>query len=443
MKKIGLGLLGVIAVAAIYYFTAGSAQLTQEMKAQLNSELSTLQTQGFTVENRKIEEQKEHFILSLDNPNKVATFLNTQGAQLNPEDIEVLKGFKLGVDVHYMANAYSAVSLDMYPVALPDATKASALTDSDKKVLKHIENMMEKKALLLHVDINKLATGFKGYMKDINEVFEGESKLTLTLKKLNFDGDITNDKLNAIHQTLNELRMKADNELDMHLNGVESHYKITGKTNYDYTTDYSIKDITISVPSEFMLLIQKTTATTTSTTKNGLVSVRMESDAEKLILNNDGQKLNFKKMAFDMKVDNLDIEAIKGLEQAQSKTEAEISALLQQLISKAVHIEMPTFAIADIDYNDQKLKGFEMNAKLDIDKSLNLATLEQNPMAAVSAIDANLNLMLSTELFGILAQQPQAMMAMMLFQPKDVNGKKVYKVELKNGSVKVNGQPIM
>ena len=44
MKKIGLGLLGVIAVVAIYYFTAGSEQLTQEMKAQLNSELSTLQT---------------------------------------------------------------------------------------------------------------------------------------------------------------------------------------------------------------------------------------------------------------------------------------------------------------------------------------------------------------------------------------------------------------
>jgi hypothetical protein len=64
-------------------------------------------------------------------------------------------------------------------------------------------------------------------------------------------------------------------------------------------------------------------------------------------------------------------------------------------------------------------------------------------MAAVNAINANLTLSLSSELFTILSQQPQAMMAMMLFQPKDVNGEKVYKVELKDGSVKVNGQSIM
>jgi hypothetical protein len=42
-----------------------------------------------------------------------------------------------------------------------------------------------------------------------------------------------------------------------------------------------------------------------------------------------------------------------------------------------------------------------------------------------------------------MAQQPQAMMALMMFQPQDENNKKVYKLELKDGELFVNGAPVM
>ena len=68
MKKSGFGIIGLILVAAIYYFTAGSAQITEEMKKQVNNELTTLEQNGFGVNNREIKETEEHFVLSFDDP---------------------------------------------------------------------------------------------------------------------------------------------------------------------------------------------------------------------------------------------------------------------------------------------------------------------------------------------------------------------------------------
>jgi len=443
LKKLGLSILGIVAVAAIYYFTSGSQQLTLKMKEQIDAEIATLQTQGFSIEGREVSETKEHFVLSFNDTKKIAKLLNENGAQINAEDAEVLKGLKVGVDIAYLEDVYSSATFDIYPLALPTLVTTASYDKEEKALLSQVEKMLEKKTFLVHISINKLGTGFKGYMKDINEVLTAEKNVTLTLKDLKFNGDLKNNKTSSVTQTLSEIRMQVEDDLEMHLNGLTSHYTLTGKTNYDYTTDYTMDNVSIAAPSEFTLALEKTTVTSKSSTKDGLVSVSMTSASKNFTLDSDGEKLKLKRIAFDMNIDNLDIKAIQGLEQANSKNEKEMNALLQQLISKSVRLEIPTFSVENIIYNDQELNNFAITADMDIDKSLNLTTLEQNPMAAIDAINANLNMTLSSELFGILSQQPQAMMAMMLFQPKDVNGKKVYKVELKDGKLLVNDQPVM
>jgi len=63
MRKLGFGVIGLILVAVIYYFTAGSAQITQEIKNQVNSELMTLEQNGFAIQEREIKESEEHFVM--------------------------------------------------------------------------------------------------------------------------------------------------------------------------------------------------------------------------------------------------------------------------------------------------------------------------------------------------------------------------------------------
>ncbi|HHE06140.1 MAG TPA: hypothetical protein ENK90_03370, partial [Epsilonproteobacteria bacterium] len=112
-KKLGLAIVGILAVGIIYYFTAGSSQLTAQIKTQVDAELTHLQTEGFSIKNREIAKTKEHFVLSFDEPKKIAHFFRSQGVQLNVNDAALLEGLHVGIDVHYLNDAYSAVSFDM------------------------------------------------------------------------------------------------------------------------------------------------------------------------------------------------------------------------------------------------------------------------------------------------------------------------------------------
>ena len=160
MKKSGFGIIGLILVAAIYYFTAGSTQISKEIKKQVNDELTTLEQNGFGVNNREIKETEEHFVLSLDNPTKISSYLSSQGAQITQEDILAFKGLKIGVDAKYLNDSYSALSLDIYPVGLSQSM-LQEIEEEDKAVLERIKKMMADKTLLVHLDFNKLLTVLK------------------------------------------------------------------------------------------------------------------------------------------------------------------------------------------------------------------------------------------------------------------------------------------
>lgn len=444
MKKIGLSLLGIVAVAAIYYFTSGSEQLTIKMKEHVDVELASLQTKGFSVEGREMAKNKEHFIISFDDPNKVASFLNTQGAQVTAKDVEVLKGMKVGVDVAYLADAYSAASFDIYPVALPSAITSATMDKDDKKVLAEVNRMFKEKTFLVHIDVNKLGTGFKGYMKDINEVIKAEQAVTLTMTALHFTGDLEDDKLTGIKQTLKNFSLKdKDDTIDMQMHNLASNYTLTGKTKYDYTTDYTMEKMLITAKDTFKLSIHNLSMDSSSKVANNLASVDAQMKIENIHFSQ-GQKTSIlETLTFDMKADNFDLKAIEKLETIDPNNEKELLATLQQLISNGIRFEIPNFSVKNIEFENQKLEGFKLTSSFDIDKSLNLTSLEKNPMAAIGAMNANLNLSLSNQLFALIAQQPQAVMMMMLIQPKDINGQKVYKVELKDGKLTVNGTPMM
>ena len=444
MKKLGLSLLGVVAIAAIYYFTSGSEQLTIQMKEQVDAEIATLQTQGFSVEGREVSEKSEHFIISLDEPKKVATYLTAQGAQISAHDVEVLKGFKIGIDVTYLSDAYSAASFDMYPVALPTSLTSATMDDDEKKALHQIENMIEKKTFLVHVDVNKLGTGFKGYMKDINEVIEGEQPITLAMTALKFTGDLKDDKIKGINQTLKNFTMKDENDaLNIQLNNLTTNYTLTGDTKYDYTTGYTIDEILVSAKDEFKLSMNNITMDSDSKVKDKLTFLTAQTEIDSIHFT-EGQKTStIETLIFDMKADNFDMNAIEKLSTIDPNNEKELLATFQALISHGIHFEIKNFSVKNLKFENQKLEGFKLTSTFDIDKSLDISTLEQNPMAAIGAMDANINLELSNQLFGLLAQQPQAVMAMMMIQPKDVNDNKVYHLELKDGKLSINGKPMM
>ena len=443
MKKLGFGLIGLVFATSIYYFTLGSAQLTSEIKTQVNAELANIQTQGFSVQGREVGEEKEHFVISFDEPQKIAAFFTKNGALLSASDAEILKGLKIGVALAYLPDVYSAASLDIYPLTLPTMISAAVESDEEKKILAQIEKMLEKKTFLIHVDANKLGTGFKGYMKDIDEVIHGEADVEMLLSELEFSGDIKDDKVQGMKQTLKELSINVQNEFTMVMHNLKSDYTMTGATQYDYATSYSIENMSAKAKDELNLQFNDFELSSNSTVKNGLSSAMFKTKTKNIVLEEKGNKLLLDGIVFEMKADNLDIKVFEQLGKIDVKNEKEVNMVLQQLISQGVSFEIPTFSVENVQNAGQKMGGFSLTSMLKIDKSLNIAATQNNPLAAVNALNAKIDFSLSKELFAELAKRPEAVMAMMLFQPKDVNGKKIYNIELKDGKLSVNGKQAM
>ena len=443
MKKLGFGIIGLIFIAGIYYLTAGSAQLTSEIKAQVNSELTIIQTQGFSVQNREIGEKKEHFVLSFDEPEKIAVFFTKNGAKLSTDDAKALKGLKIGVDLNYLPDTYSAVAMDMYPMTLPTAITEAVQNEEDKKILLQIEKMLEKKTLLMHLAINKLGTGFKGYLKDIDETLQGKENVKMILSKLKFMGDIKDDKLQGVNQTLKEFSMDVQNKFTMAMHNLTSDYSLTGATQYDYTTNYSIEKMLVQAENALNVQMNDFELSSDSTVKDSLANGTFKTNVKNIVIEEKGHKTELDNVAFEMRADNLDVKAFEKLEQIDVNNEKEVNLVLQQLISHGIRFEIPTLSVENIENAGQKMGGFVLSALFNIDKSFNITAVQNNPLAAINALNATIDLNLSSELFAQIAQRPEAVMAMMLFQPKDVGGKKVYKIELKDGKLSVNGKKAM
>ena len=440
MKKLSLGILGILLVAVIYYFAFGADQVREKLQQELSAELTELETKGFGISEREIKEREEHFVISLDDPKKASDFLTQQGMEFSVQDAEALKGMKMGVDVEYLNHA---IALELYPIALPTQFSTSVTDENDKKTLSQIETMLKKKTFLVHVEADYSTTSFKGYVKDINETLQAEEQVKLRLQGLHFSGNIKGEKVSQINQTLNVMRLYVSDEINMYLSGLQSNYALTGDTLYDYTTEYKVEKVIVDSKDEFELTADEINVHSTSTIKDGLLFETLKKKMKTMELLIEGERIALENSHLDLKVDNLDVSAFEKLQTVDPDNEKEFNAALQKLISNNVHLEITALSADKVTLQGKKVDGFTLHSTLDIDKSLNISRLEANPMYALDKIDAQLKISLSKELLDVISTQPKAMIALMIFTPKEVNGKQVYSVALKDGVLNVNGKSIL
>jgi len=320
------------------------------------------------------------------------------------------------------------------------------MAKDDKLVIEQLNKILEKKGILVHVDFNKLLSSFKGHVKDIHETLQGEKEVKINVEGVTFKGEIEKGKISKLDQNLKRMTFEAKDEADVKLSELTSNYKRTGPNSYDSTSGYTVKNIIltgINDKSKVLVSIDNMSGDSITSIKNDLAQSSIKATASKVKFEANGEKSLFEGITFDFNIKNLDMLALKKLEDADANNEAEINRLVQELISKGIAMEIPILEIKKIETEGKSMDGFSLTANVDVDKSLNLAALQTNPMLALNAINTKTKITLSSELFSLIAQQPKAMMLMMVIQPQEVNGKKVYEVELKNGSLTVNGKPML
>ncbi|MEA1953619.1 MAG: hypothetical protein U9O24_04455 [Campylobacterota bacterium] len=441
MKKLGLSIVTIVLVVGAYFFTAATAQVTEAIKAQVQSELSTLEKNGFTITKKQSSESAENFVLSFHDTDKITMYLNTKGIKVKKEDVAPFQGFKLGVNTSYLANSYSAFSLDLFPVALPKMMKEEMREDNVS--IERVNKLIADKALLIHVDINKLFSTFKGYMKDINETFKGKKETVVVLcKDLKFSGEIEKGTVQNVYQRLKQFTVLSDKDINMKLTNLTSNYTLTGASKYDIETEYNIEKIEVYETALFTLLVNNINVKSNNTVSKDLLKTVMNTTVENAEFTMGKETQKMQNLAFDFEVNNLDITAFDMLQTINIEDEKAIDELSQQIISKGVTMSIPNFSVEKVTYATKTMDGFNMNASVAIDKKFDIKAASQDFLAILSAIESKAHISVSTDLFAYIAQEQRVMMFLMMMPPVDKAGKKVYDIEFSKGKLTVNGKAL-
>ncbi len=439
-KKLGFGILVLVVATVLYYFNhTQQVKNLNTLQEAVNVQLTQMQMNGFTVSDREIKKETEHFVVQINDPEKAAQFLKEKGIQVTLEEAKELKGVQIATDVSYLKDT---ITLELYPLTLPTYLTAAFTTENDKKVLGQIEAMIKKKTFLMHVDITHSTTTFTGHIKDINEVLEGEKEVKITLHGLQFSGDIKEEKIVKYMQRFNTLHLYMSNEINRTISGYQSHYALTGSTAYDYTTDYSIEQINIAEGEEGTLFADTIVLHSTSIVKNGLATETLKAKIKNLDLLFEKEKFGMQTLELDMNVSNLDIDTLEKLQKTDSKKEKEFDTHLETLVSNNMHFDIANLSVNKVTLHGKEMNGFNLDAKLDIDESLDIYRLGMKPKHALKKMEGDINLSLSKELLELIKEDPKAMLTYMMYRPKRVLGQRVYKIEIQNGTLKLNGKPV-
>jgi hypothetical protein len=431
MKKVLTALAGSAVVAGgIFYFASGEL-----VANEVNTQLTTLQTHGFVIEERKQDSTGEHFIISLADMHKFAKLIPEYEAVLLAKDKSALKEFKLGID---LSSSGSEVSLDLYPVSFPTAE----LSIQEKEM---IDRYIAEKTLTLHLNYNTLSNNFDGSLKDIDEQIK--NAIGVKLIGLAFDGNFNDDKI-ALNYELNEFKIADDKKSIVELSGVSSEGTYEGLNYYISNGTTNIDKVLVNIPDTLdSVAFSDTKLIITSDVKNDLFESRLSMVAKTVdaTIKNDNYILDT--FTFDYGLKNINIEAFDKLVTALDKENPnfkspKVEKNIEDLLASGMVFDIYKFGIENIIHNGETLKGFSLQTNFELGNNLDIQTVETSPMQALSSITMNSKIEISDEIFSKAIQDPRAMMVMMV-QPKEVNGYKIYDIELKDSKVEVNGLPMM
>ena len=441
LKKI-LILLAVLFVgAAGYYFTFGSQKITDELKAQVELQLQTLQKNGFAVEDRKIETKQEHFVLHYADPVKIGHYFRSKNIDLSNEDAEAFKGLKLGIDLSYLDGTYSAVSADLYPVAFPLSTLQEA-TPGEKIMMKKI---IQEKIFLAHIDINKLFTAFKGYLKDIDTTFESEDPVTLVSKGFEFDGTYDEQFLTSSSNTIKQLSIATRSGTKFVLDKLEGEYEQEGKNRYDFTSKHEVGKLLFRDEIDRGITLKKLTFKASGKAEKGLASSHFTFKLKSADINDALGKHLVEDLTSKASLKNISIAALDKMEQLDPNDDEGFNTAFKELLAEGITLKVDEFSAKKVREADKgkMVDGFDMNALVKIDKVTNFKQLEENPFALLNIIDATMHLEFSNELYLVLQKRPELAIAMILFTPVSKGDKMLFDIEYKDGALKINGQPVL
>ncbi len=431
MKKIIIGLIGIgLIIGAFLLFNSKKI-----VEVQVDEQIALLHTYGFEAKEKEGSEDAKHFTVSLVDADKFVKHFPQYESFLKGDKKDFLKEFKFGVDV---TSSGAIVSADIYPIAFAKDT----LSQQEKDML---QKLIDKKALLLKINYNGVTQKINGTLKDIDESIKD---VDLKVAGLNFD--ITNDDKKDIKFGVKNLNLSSHSSKEkfaIDATGISSKMSYEG-LNYNVINGFMKFDKMLFDFNNSIVNAVDTNVEFITDVKDNLIDSGVKTTIKSIDADVDNKKIVLDNFVFDYGVNNIDLvsydKLLKLLNVENPDFQSpQVTEIAEKLLSYGVGLDLNKFGVENITYDKESVKGFSVESKINISKDPSfLKNIQISPMLAMSAVEMKSKIELSDELFSLVMKDPNAMMLMM-FKPKDENGQKVYEIDLKDGALSINDQPMM
>ena len=440
MKKWLILFILLIVGGTGYYFTFGSAKMTEALKSRVDTQLQILQKNGFEIEDRKVESKKEHFVIHYADPERIAQYMRSRHIDISNEDADSLKGLKIAVDLSYLEGIYNALSADAYPVAFPPALIRMETEQGRNNLVK----IAKEKIFLAHIDINKLFTSYKGYLKDINATFKDVGTVSILSKDFKFSGTFNEDFLTSSSNSIEKLRVSDERKAGILLEKLEGSYQLTGKSLYDFSSGYHIDKLFLRDENGERIILRDIDANTTGKSEQQFASSAFGFHIKSVDIRERLGKHFLEDITGRFSLENISITALEKMQQLDANDTEGFNQAFKSFLAEGIVLKMDEFSAKKTRNKSGKMvDGFAMNALVRIDKVADFKLLEENPFELLNIIDATMHIELSNAIYLTLMERPEFTIAMLIFTPLSRDDKKIFDIEYKHGSLKLNGKPII
>ena len=377
--------------------------------------------------------------------------------QLPPYVNAMFEGVLIGADVEYSNFPFvKSFEIEIYPMQLSPML-SKELQEKDINIYEKVKQFLGLKGLLYHIEYNLLNDDFKGYVKDINELFtlKDASKVSLTLNRAKFKGNGVLLAPDELHSSVKKMQIKMQqNEKSFSIVLKDLKSSTDFDSAHTYLTSVDLKSMFMSVEglnNDMNISIHKLRANASSNEQGSSIELYSKTSIKELSLDTQTESFNMQNFNFDIALNGLEKQAYqtltellaqKDMLQSPQSSEA-IQETLVNLLSKGLVINIVDLSLKKYSAKKmQEIKGFKLQSSLMLkeDKDLD-KKIKQSPLLVIQNMLLDSELILSKEMYNTLVKY-NPMIIMLDGYKKEDGDNYIFKFLFKDAHLSVNGQNI-
>ncbi len=468
MKKAVI--LGILAVLIGLLPLVGN----KVVKNSIEQRLEQLSQNGLQVkliqEERGYLKTKLHYTVRVDDERKFLEYLQTfSSRELPPYTKSLLDSVVFAADIRYSNIPFNEkISIDLYPRKL----SRGVMEDIQKRAPKtyvFLTKLLQKKALLYHIDYDVTSREFQGYMKDLDERFttDEDTNVSMVLNGIEASGKGVLLAPDTLRMHINHVALAMENDtgtFHFEVKDLLTTSAFASKTTYHVSSKVASVLLSLhtlrqnpatgaEMTEEMQMELKNFALNASSDTRGKEAEFFAKLSAQKLRLAQNSKSLVLRGLNYEGVLSGIEKESFVKLQQileenskkqsVSPQLEQELEALLVKIFAHGMHLKITDFSLKKLSvWNMKEIDGFKISLQADIKSDpAFVKKYKQKSATLIQNLSVESDVRLSKRFYALINRFYP--IDLMVADYKKEQGREIlFHIKFKNGTATINGKKV-